>query len=279
MEITIFDVEHGFCALAESPGYSMMFDCGSGPNFKPSVHLQEQGKVVDELIVSHPHEDHLSDFAALHERGLCRVVRWNASILPEQPFNLLKLLAPQAGANAFEAFRRLAWAAPGPGSRFTDAAVAMFCLPYPLATNENDLSVVTFLHTESFSIVLPGDLEVAGWRAHLRDPLFRWHLRRANIFIASHHGRRNGYCPEVFELCRPTLVLISDARKEFESQEACYGRHASGRYVGGELRRVLTTRRDGAIKLHSTAAGLIVSTESSRRAALSGLFAHFATRT
>jgi hypothetical protein len=118
----------------------------------------------------------------------------------------------------------------------------------------NNLSIVTFVRYHGFSIVFPGDLERMEWLKHLENALFRQALSRVKVFVAPHHGRKNGYCREVFDWCKPDLVIISDTAKQYDSQEHSYARHALGREffrngfnVG--TRSVLTTRSDGHITI------------------------------
>ena len=79
---------------------------------------------------------------------------------------------------------------------------------------------------------------------------------KVNIFIASHHGRENGYCKEVFNHCNPEMVIISDQEREFSTQNHdLYSQHARGINFGTifapKHRKVLTTRSDGNIKIYN----------------------------
>ncbi len=77
------------------------------------------------------------------------------------------------------------------------------------------------------------------------------------MFVASHHGRASGFYDEVFTYCKPSLVIISDGPQ----QETCVADDYRRKVVepgwlvhslsGGESknRKVLTTRRDGAIQI------------------------------
>jgi len=73
------------------------------------------------------------------------------------------------------------------------------------------------------------------------------------VFVASHHGRENGYCPEVFDHCSPSLIVFSDGPVKYSTQKMAdtYAQHASGAYFmnagSREWRKVLTTRKDGNI--------------------------------
>jgi hypothetical protein len=112
----------------------------------------------------------------------------------------------------------------------------------------NNLSVVTFLNCDGVHIVFPGDIERPGWMRLLQRQDFRDRLSSVNYFVASHHGRANGYCSEVFQFCRPRAFIISDSTIEHGTQmHDLYSRHASGVATPTGMRYVYTTRRDGPI--------------------------------
>ena len=98
-------------------------------------------------------------------------------------------------------------------------------------------------------IVIPGDLEEPGWKKLLLLKDFRDELNRVNTFVASHHGRESGYCKEVFDYCRPNVIIFSDSSIVHSTQEMTniYSRHANGIMFNGESRKVLTTRNDGSL--------------------------------
>ena len=113
----------------------------------------------------------------------------------------------------------------------------------------NNISLVTFLKCGPHRFIIPGDLEVSGWQALLAGEDFRTELGGVNVFVASHHGRENGYCPEVFEFCQPRVVVFSDSPVQHATQEmaSAYASHATGVTFDGQMRRVLSTRNDGTI--------------------------------
>ena len=129
--------------------------------------------------------------------------------------------------------------------------VWMFHNNYPSFTDTNNLSLLIFVDVGGLSFVFPGDLERAGWLPLLEDPHVQGLLRRVNVFIASHHGRESGYCKEVFDYCKPNLVVMSDGAIQYDTQRMAgtYGEHATGEWFnaasGREFRKVLSTRNDG----------------------------------
>ena len=78
-------------------------------------------------------------------------------------------------------------------------------------------------------------------------------LSRTDVFVASHHGRESGYCAEVFNYCKPRLVVMSDGSINYDTQlmASTYAQHTSGEWFmtpsGQEFRKVVTTRKDGNI--------------------------------
>ncbi|HSF94747.1 MAG TPA: hypothetical protein VLA52_06945, partial [Thermohalobaculum sp.] len=115
--------------------------------------------------------------------------------------------------------------------------------------NTNDISLVTFLTCNGVKFIFPGDLEGEGWGGMLSQPGFADELNDVNIFVASHHGRRNGYRADVMRLAAPNVVVMSDSPINYATQETVnlYGSHCSGIEFNGEPRRVLTTRNDGSL--------------------------------
>ena len=117
----------------------------------------------------------------------------------------------------------------------------------------NNLSLVSFLQYDGMSIIIPGDLEKAGWLKLLENPTFCEDLKKVNVFVASHHGRENGYYEEVFNYSKPDIVIISDKEIVHETQDHVYAQHANGiPFDNGTTRYVLTTRSDGSIRIEKT---------------------------
>jgi len=108
---------------------------------------------------------------------------------------------------------------------------------------------LSFIHCKGFHAVIPGDLETTGWKKLLELEAFRMELRRTTVFIASHHGRENGYCREVFDFCTPDVVVFSDSRIAHATQEETnkYASHVRGITFNSQERFVLTTRNDGSL--------------------------------
>lgn len=265
MIVRIFDVDHGFCAaIHDDSGQTILIDCGhnAGTGFRPSNYLRTLGiQQVDALIVSNYDEDHLSDLPNLIRDVYVRTLVANESLPPA----VLRRMKEEGGgvSNAMEAL--LSLRSPGmvalrpsdPNAILARAGLACYWMSYPAFTDTNNLSVVSFLDYGNIRLVIAGDLEREGWEALLRYPEFQERLARSNIFVASHHGRLNGYCREVFDHCHPRIILMSDSdiRHGTQDTNALYAQHAAGVYFGTRLRSVLTTRNDGPIQIQEPATG------------------------
>lgn len=261
MRVEIFNVGHGSAALVIGDNRNIaLFDCGHDEaGFRPSRYLPARWRAIQALTVSHYDSDHVSDLAELRALMPIEVLYSNPTISVQQ----IRRLKEQEGTltAGIEALLDMknSFGPPGSGSPPDLAGVQLtrFFHSYERFQDMNNLSIVTFVEFDGFSIVFPGDLERAGWLAHLQNQAFRQALARTQYFVASHHGRDNGYCEGVFDWCSPELVIISDTAMQYDTQEHCYASYASGTqfYRNGQslgTRFVLTTRCDGHIVLEKT---------------------------
>lgn len=256
MKIEIFDVSHGFCALLVADnGNTMLFDCGHNEvtGFRPSIHLPRAGiNVINRLIVQNFDQDHVSDLHNVRQALWVEVFHRNRTLPPEALTALKRQSGPITPAMRATIDLHADYVHPVVVEpAFPDIEMVQFTNTYPSFADTNNLSVVSFVHYDGMGIALTGDMEKAGWLELLKNPSFCAHLRRVNIFVASHHGRESGYCEEVFRHCAPDVVIISDRNKIYDTQEVNYACHASGiTWNGGpDKRYVLTTRRDGKITI------------------------------
>jgi len=261
MEFTVHDVGHGFCAhLKHDNGNVMVWDCGhkSKPEFRPSIFLPQLGvERIETFFITNYDEDHISDLPNLIQKIPIISFHRNISITAQQ-LRELKLktgsLSPAMHSllvmldeyNDFSAATALA-AAP-----FPNVSIRTYGCLYPEFTDTNNLSVVTFLNINGTGIVIPGDVEKEAWEKLIENPSLRKDLVDVDVFIASHHGRENGYSRRIFDYCSPKLIIFSDSQIQYSTQEmtSTYASHASGMLVGNTMRKVVTTRNDGSISFY-----------------------------
>jgi beta-lactamase superfamily II metal-dependent hydrolase len=261
MFLEIFDVEHGACALiTTSNGKHVMIDCGhnSTTGWKPGVELVARGIwTLDKLIVSNYDEDHASGFPDLNKLIRIDAIVRNTTVSPAG----LRFLKSEDGMGTgiahFVHALEHSFSNVGPfEGDFGDTFFAFFRnspgVPPFGFDDENNLSLVTFVMCGAHCFIFPGDMEKEGWRALLQNPAFVAYLSRVTFFVASHHGRVNGYLKEVMNLC-PNLraVIISDKKIGYQSQETVddYRQHTTGCVMADDtVRHVFTTRRDGYMR-------------------------------
>jgi beta-lactamase superfamily II metal-dependent hydrolase len=258
MRFTVFNVGHGSCALLIADnGNVALFDCGHDDTmgFRPSRTLAQLGVTgIEHFFLSHYDQDHVSDLPGLRALGSSmpiQTLHTNPAVTPDQIRTIKRRAGPiepgvQAALEMTEEYVHPIAAASTQAWALEGLDIQMFYNPYPVFQDTNNLSLVTFIHHDQMSIVMPGDLERAGWLMLLQNSKFIENLERVDIFVASHHGRENGYLEEIFDHCWPDIVIISDTIMQFDTQEHNYANHASGVLYdrGPEQRYVLSTRKD-----------------------------------
>ena len=252
VRLTIHNVGHGQCiSLVHENGNVMLWDCGHSDLAKPSEFLPRAGiRTINRFFVTNYDEDHISDLPSLRARLNIEVLHSNSSINSQQ----LRYLKLQSGpltnamVSMIEMLDGYNGGPPLIPPAFPDVDFRCYFNKYGLIFYDtNNLSLVTFLVCRGVTFLIPGDLEHPGWISLLQNQNFVSDLRSVNILIASHHGRENGYCREVFDYCSPSVIVFSDSPIKHATQGMAntYARHASGVQFNGVLRSVLSTRNDG----------------------------------
>jgi beta-lactamase superfamily II metal-dependent hydrolase len=266
MKIDVFDVGHGACSVITCPdGKRLMIDCGSKtdpPYWWPSI--QFYGEAFAGLIPANLDEDHVDDFDGTLKNLRVATVCVNNTI-DAAVLNLIKRDGMATGVKAVHNYLQ------NPKClnlllNMPQITISMFRFPFGAFNDTNNLSLMTFIEYGRFCILYPGDLEERAWKQALLNLNFRALLQRVNLFVASHHGRENGYCVEVFGqgLCNPDAFIISDKEMVHDTQEtiAWYRQHAKGLHKilqnpwdTRETRYVFTTRSDCCISVDATTDG------------------------
>lgn len=254
MKLTIHNVGHGLCiSLIHHNGNVILWDCGHTSDNRPSVFLPlKEISNIDYYFITNYDEDHISDLPNLCEKLNIKSIYRNKTITADQ----LKHLKLESGpiSNAMQSLIDLIRSYTGgplsPAPDFPNVSFTTFKNSYgDEFPDTNNISLVTFLKCGDTKFIIPGDLENMGWKGLLRNQYFTNELTDTNVFIASHHGRENGYCSEVFEHCKPDVFIFSDSNIKHATQEMTniYKQHANGIQFNGTTRYVLTTRNDGSL--------------------------------
>lgn len=256
MKIDIYNVNHGQCAVITAPnGRRLMIDCGDRLErdrwWAPSLEFCSQ--TIELLALMNLDEDHLSNFPLTQRYVQVGQILTNPTVGAAV---LLALKRDGMGTGTKAVYHWLNnpfKAPPRPAPDFGAVRVWWYWNPYipGVSTGTNNLSLVLFVQYGGFRIAFTGDMEAAGWRELLlRYPGLAQDLRGTCIFVAPHHGRVSGCSEEVFAVCRPELVIMSDAARQYETQDTdgWYRARCSGAIViadPSQRRYVATTRKDG----------------------------------
>jgi competence protein ComEC len=258
MKFITYDVEHGSSHVLWIPNNVedvMVWDAGSKNGFSPALNLKNSWNVesIRWLHITHQDSDHLTDienFEVVRPSTLTRpkvsreyLENHHGSPLPE---TVQKFLDFEKSFNA------PALPVEDPSHDWGGVQFSRFHNNWADFPNLNNISLVTFVKYQGWSILLPGDLERQGWLALLENEAFRQELSKVDILVASHHGRDSGFCEEVFNKdiggCNPYITIISDKSTSDTSVTHKYSAVSKGLNVVGQgKRKVLTTRNDGAI--------------------------------
>lgn len=265
---------HGQAVHAFTPaGETVVIDLGCSDNFSPLHWLRQRTDTIDLLIVTHPHGDHIDEFLLLGQLKFHIRQFWRPNWLPER-----EIYDQNQGqfAEKVKAYLEMSSRYNAPihssarvGNPIVSGGMSIqtFAARTCATSNINNHSGVVVFNYYGYTIVIPGDNEPPSWRALMQQPDFLNTVRGADVFMASHHGRLSGYCPELFSSggalkLEPRLCIVSDGRVTDTDARDRYSYHASGMNVirrnssSFEKRSCVTTRCDGYIDLTISSRGL-----------------------
>lgn len=269
MDILIFDVGLGqsiFVYPHSQPEYGMLVDCGHTEDFHPIDFLLRKRYITDtlhNLTLTNYDQDHFSGLPYLRSKVKIKSVNFAKNLTSQEIKNL-----KETHTTALEHVCYIK-------DTYT-SSISDYNPPYKKAVfhlekehldnyDTNNLSQIVFIEYFGTTICISGDLEQKGWEIMLEKyPGLKEWLKHTHVFIASHHGRENGYHPEVFSHCKPECIIISDKGIVHDTQRdmaSVYGDHIHGHGIhfnndAQNPRKVLTTRSDGHLWLHLPLIGI-----------------------
>ncbi len=207
---TFFAVDKGHMTLIQfSNGINMMVDCRSSPSRpSPLQYLQTKVRTLDFVVITHPHQDHLTGLKDVCEHYRPRYLWHNGRyFLPDPVYE---------DWSYYERLRtgKISYCSPehvrsGKTATIGDSRIY---LASPLIPNlegtsedENNNGIILSILTGNAKVVLTGDTEQDQWSAvDLRT------LAKPSVFLASHHGRDSGFSAEAMAAIKPQHIVISD---------------------------------------------------------------------
>ena len=261
LRVLIHDVGHGQAVHIFTPkGETIVIDLGCSPTISPLEWLSTKTKTIDSLIVTHPHGDHIDEFLLIKSLGFSvmqfhrpvwldeyTVYKQNQSSFTEKLdayFEMSKRYTYPISENMLV----------GNPDVSGGVSIKTFYSPSCGTSNINNHSGVVVIDYEGSTIIIPGDNEPPSWRELMNVPGFVSAMNRADIFMASHHGRESGYCRDIFKT-KPLLCVVSDGRVQDTDATARYTYHATGWEVHSrngnpsKERNCITTRSNGYVDI------------------------------
>lgn len=265
LTIKIYDVEHGSCTHIITPNNRhILIDVGSKTNKSIIKHIKQKyfcnvyNPRIDNLYITHPHEDHIYDLPTLYDELNPRVLyrpRLAFDILPTQNTYLHKRIADCANEMNKKYIHPIGYGEDMFDEQWNGGVKFNLITPKTEWTSQKDLNTfsnIIVAQFEGFKFVFTGD-NPKNILDNMIDTNYQ-NIRRvindATCLLAPHHGRSGEYSEKFFECVNPCISLVSDKAIEYGTQDET-ARLYKGRGVkfNNSYRHVLTTRNDGTITI------------------------------
>ena len=207
---TFFAVDKGNMTLIQySNGINMLVDCRfSATRPSPLEYLLAKIKTLDFLVITHPHQDHLTGLKDVCEKFRPKYLWHNGRCFRPDPV--------YDDWSYYEQLRagKLSYCTPvkiqsSNTATIGDSRVFVAAPRVPniegTADDENNNGIILSIVTGNAKVVLTGDTEEEQWSAIDLKP-----LANASVFLASHHGREDGYSDTALAVIKPQHIIISD---------------------------------------------------------------------
>jgi competence protein ComEC len=223
---TFFAVDKGNMTLVEfSNGVNVLVDCRlSGCRPSPLEYLRSKVEKLHVLVVTHPHEDHLTGLKEVCDEYKPGIL-WHCGryFKPDPVFD---------DWSHYEKLRNgeLAYCKPraiGRGDTFTigDSKVNVLGPKRPFlegtVDDVNNNGIILSVITGNSHVLITGDTQEEQW-----SDIDVKSLNGVSVFLASHHGRESGFSERILRAARPQRIVISDGEPADTDATDAYRRHA-----------------------------------------------------
>ncbi|MBX7458535.1 MBL fold metallo-hydrolase [Qipengyuania sp. 1NDH17] len=260
-ELTIFDVQHGSCALfTADTGRTILVDCGTNgkSGWTPTIELQRRGiKTLDMLVITNYDEDHANGLPELRNSGISISSLWRSKNVTTD--EICRLKSDDGMGPGIRELVSMADQYTGEYKPVDYGALEreMYYNPSGSFGDENNMSAVTLFKVHGVKFVFPGDMERAGFDLIMKRSEFRNSVNDCGVLLAPHHGREGSVHPEFLKCANPYWTVISDCELKHLTQEtqSAYYNASRGAVFRDRERKVLTTREDGDITFNISSGG------------------------
>jgi beta-lactamase superfamily II metal-dependent hydrolase len=234
---TFFAVDKGNMTLIEfSNGVNMLVDCRrSGERSSPLRYLRAKIDKLDIVVITHPHQDHLTGFQEVCEffkpKHLWHCGRYFKPVPVFEDWTFYEKArngrVPYCTPTAVRA---------GQVVKIGESEVTILAprLPFLEGTVDdvNNNGIILSIVTNTSKLVITGDTQDEQWET--LDPKL---LGNTSILLASHHGRESGFSEKILKIMRPQRIIISDG--------VCCETDATAKYK--QIAPVSTTRLNNVV--------------------------------
>ena len=288
MAMTIFDVGRGQCIAIRTPNnHLVLVDCGCSDDFSPVQALAanrglwagRDGYALTQLIISHPHTDHIADI-----ESLTRLMP-PSMIVRRTDVNITRVAGNSAPSTAFRHYRQVylppQYTSGIPIGTYPDwgdgCQVLSYWLDEPRANQVsandnsyiNNTSIVTIVKYKGYAFAITGDMETEGIAALLlsntnfgaqiikTNDLFGQPVGGVHFLVTPHHGHPSGFSTTWFEWTGPTRIFNVVSERRLSAGEDPSRARVDTRYSDAQFslannregRCMVSTRADGHISI------------------------------
>lgn len=265
----VFNVGGALSTYFEVAGKKVIVDLGSSKEFNPIVDFllplyearnsdkRSDGRyTIDQCIISHPHNDHLSaivDFNKYFYPELLTCPNNNLGMTDSEKINWE--LIPDAKGDAVVTLRKMLEGRTPPLRPIDTTTIFINYLPAKNVENDSDLvkesypnnvSIATYVKSEGLHVLMPGDVQKLGMKNLLRRSSFRRKVEEGvDVLIAPHHGLRSSFSTDLFSYMPDkkvrclTVVPEKESHEDDEDGRIVDPRYCTDEYCKGE--NVLST--------------------------------------
>lgn len=255
VELKLFNVGHGLsCMIREYPSnYVTLIDLGADSNLSPLQQILNSGLRADQIFITHPHGDHISEIDKLYNHSYqpdgfyVQDYDWEDVASKEQSHLRDKVKTLKKIKSTIR-----------PGD-YAGGAELKYWRYTPKDAKENfgdskyinNSSLAIVYKWKDFKIAILGDLESDALKNYCNFQQFVDFAQGTYLLVAPHHGHNSGF-PELWvqKIGKPYLTLVSikdsDPHVCKKYQSADFNK---GVKINNSTRYTLTTRQDGTISI------------------------------
>lgn len=240
-KIFFFKVGNGHCSYIEFPnGKNAIVDLyvTDEEDHDNIIQILQNANIsrIDYLILTHPHRDHIQGLTILKDtfkigQFICSPVKFTPDPVYEDWEVYEEMRTGKHCEGAYEVTE--GWKTEIGDTRIDYIApIKSLLRDYPKDVNNN--SLVLRINSRGHNIIIPGDMETAGW-SYIDDEK----IIDTTLLLASHHGNKSGYHNEKTKKKNPAFVVISAGKKTENDADERYKAHAREGVYTTRIKRIV----------------------------------------